>query len=1213
MKFVSSAHLVGGGTISGDLTINGDLTVTGGGGFSYSEVLTGDFQIVGANGTVSGTPDVDGDEFIIRNNADAGMSILAGESDGHTSSIVFGSASDLNGANISYEYNDKLMMVGTQHASGILKLRSGNGTDALTIDASQDATFAGDVTLTSASSSEPKLTLHNSNTGSSQSSWLAFEQGSTSQADDQLIGYITFSGLRENDSGQENMVSMGAYMSDITTADSAGEFRLQVNIDNTASNVFNVNGFDGGVGQGSIVFNEDSKDFDFRVESDNNANAFFIEGSTGNVGIGTATPANKLVVETTTNYDGIVVRDVNDVVRLKNAGADDGYVQLLNSNAVKAHITSNGDSYLLGGNVGIGSTTPYSIVQIKPSAAPTSITTSAQNALGLGGTGTSNGYVSIGFGYAGAGSAYRPAQITYKNTQNGGNQAGELGFWTRNTTTGSDAPTQRMVITDGGDVGIGTTDPTKMLHLQSSTSNEPTIIIENNNDDIHPPRIQFKKNVGADAEADGDFLGHIQFKGQDTGDAMHTFASIFGVAADVNAGTEDGVLRFAVAKAGTDDSVVMNMDAFSRISLSNNDSGTGNTIFGFSSGVSLASGGNYNCLFGHHAGNELKLADRNIAIGYNAMFDSYIDDTQDALTFDNVFIGYGSGSGTWTGAASKGNIGIGTNVMDAPMNTAYYNTAVGDSSLSGLTSGQYNTAIGGSSGKSLTSSNSNTLVGYETGFYNTGANTTYIGHNAGKGASGYANSNNVAIGASAMLIIRTGDENVAIGVEAMKDAQTAANNVAIGQQALQNITSGSSNVAIGKVALDAASVNPSNSVAIGYAASRYAQGNNNTSLGFGALKGAAGFSGTNNIAIGYESFDAVGAGESSNIIIGMAAGGAFDEGDNGTIDNNVVIGTDAFSGGDLSTASTAVTGNIVIGSNAMNSTGTNAQTGTIAIGHDALTALTDGAQNVAVGYQSLSGCTTGKRNTALGYQSIYSNMNVGDANTAVGFSSLYSLNPSSDDDGYNTAQGAFSGYYITTGQHNTMLGYATASTGSINLTTGSGNTFIGSLAQASAVGVSDEIILKAGTDAVSGAGTETIKIGVDSDFITNDFGENATWTHSSDKRIKKDIKDNTLGLDFINDLRTVTFKKKAPSEYPKEFDSYNETKTERKSPDRVNYGFIAQEVKASMDKSGHSKFPVWKENTDTMQELGETELITPLVKAIQELTAKVKELEAKLK
>ena len=49
-----------------------------------------------------------------------------------------------------------------------------------------------------------------------------------------------------------------------------------------------------------------------------------------------------------------------------------------------------------------------------------------------------------------------------------------------------------------------------------------------------------------------------------------------------------------------------------------------------------------------------------------------------------------------------------------------------------------------------------------------------------------------------------------------------------------------------------------------------------------------------------------------------------------------------------------------------------------------------------------------------------------------------------------------------------------------------------------------------------------------------------------------------------------------------------------------------------MDSLGHSEFPVWKENRDGMQELGETELITPLVKAVQELTEKVKQLEAKL-
>ena len=134
----TSAAISSGGTITGDLTISGDLTVEGGGGFSYSEVLTGDFQIVGADGTVSGTADADANEFIIRNDGDAGMSILAAEDSGETSSIIFGSASDLNGANIFYEYNTKTMKLGTQHASGILTLRSGNGSDAITIDASQN-------------------------------------------------------------------------------------------------------------------------------------------------------------------------------------------------------------------------------------------------------------------------------------------------------------------------------------------------------------------------------------------------------------------------------------------------------------------------------------------------------------------------------------------------------------------------------------------------------------------------------------------------------------------------------------------------------------------------------------------------------------------------------------------------------------------------------------------------------------------------------------------------------------------------------------------------------------------------------------------------------------------------------------------------------------------------------------------------------------------
>jgi len=48
--------------------------------------------------------------------------------------------------------------------------------------------------------------------------------------------------------------------------------------------------------KGGAVFNEDSADVDFRVESNGNANMLFVNGGTDRVGIGTATPLSKLDV-----------------------------------------------------------------------------------------------------------------------------------------------------------------------------------------------------------------------------------------------------------------------------------------------------------------------------------------------------------------------------------------------------------------------------------------------------------------------------------------------------------------------------------------------------------------------------------------------------------------------------------------------------------------------------------------------------------------------------------------------------------------------------------------------------------------------------------------------------------------------------------------------------------------------------------------------------
>lgn len=65
------------------------------------------------------------------------------------------------------------------------------------------------------------------------------------------------------------------------------------------------------------VFNDGSIDLDFRVESDNDANAFFVNGADGNCGIGTNSPATALSVVgtgtfTKTNNDANIILETSD-------------------------------------------------------------------------------------------------------------------------------------------------------------------------------------------------------------------------------------------------------------------------------------------------------------------------------------------------------------------------------------------------------------------------------------------------------------------------------------------------------------------------------------------------------------------------------------------------------------------------------------------------------------------------------------------------------------------------------------------------------------------------------------------------------------------------------------------------------------------------------------------------------------------------------------
>jgi len=64
---------------------------------------------------------------------------------------------------------------------------------------------------------------------------------------------------------------------------------------------------------GNTIFNDRGLNVDFRVESDNNANMFFVDGGQDRVGIGTVTPATTFEVEGITTLDGQVLVDQNAI------------------------------------------------------------------------------------------------------------------------------------------------------------------------------------------------------------------------------------------------------------------------------------------------------------------------------------------------------------------------------------------------------------------------------------------------------------------------------------------------------------------------------------------------------------------------------------------------------------------------------------------------------------------------------------------------------------------------------------------------------------------------------------------------------------------------------------------------------------------------------------------------------------------------------------
>jgi hypothetical protein len=112
------------------------------------------------------------------------------------------------------------------------------------------------------------------------------------------------------------------------------------------------------------------------------------------------------------------------------------------------------------------------------------------------------------------------------------------------------------------------------------------------------------------------------------------------------------------------------------------------------------------------------------------------------------------------------------------------------------------------------------------------------------------------------------------------------------------------------------------------------------------------------------------------------------------------------------------------------------------------------------------------------------------------------------------------------------------------------------------------------------------------------------FCQTSDRRLKTDISDTPLGLDFINALRPVEFRWKDKN-IAYLYDESGNTPTGLNPGRRFHEGFIAQEVKAALDAQGVDSaiFMEINEGIDSIQGLNALryeQFIGPIVKAIQE-------------
>lgn len=131
---------------------------------------------------------------------------------------------------------------------------------------------------TTAAETDAVLELRNSNSALDKPPILKFNRSdSTAEADNMDLGQISFFGVDDGNTSTE-YVQVLAEGPDVTNTTEDGRITFDIRKTGTLRNHLSM-------GNGNIVFNEDSKDINFRIESDVQTEAFYIDGEDGAISL----------------------------------------------------------------------------------------------------------------------------------------------------------------------------------------------------------------------------------------------------------------------------------------------------------------------------------------------------------------------------------------------------------------------------------------------------------------------------------------------------------------------------------------------------------------------------------------------------------------------------------------------------------------------------------------------------------------------------------------------------------------------------------------------------------------------------------------------------------------------------------------------------------------------------------------------------------------